>query len=245
MKRRASLAILSVLVILGTCKIALVALPSVEKDKNGQTGGISGGISGRNATSAGGGAVLAVDARSRERQAKNKTEPFYGPGYQLYRDDGMLNAEILSLAGIDPDQRDRLQGIISNLWQELGADFERRATVVTSPADTESGKRSYFIPADKDVSAQYREKLQSELQSQFGKGAAEILMPYLDSAKQFSGLGSFDTTITISQAESRGEPIIVADYLVKDPKTGRVLSNGGTSDPLTYWSRYGGAFLNP
>lgn len=187
-----------------------------------------------------------IKAQKRERRAVSEQAKrlLLGPNSQFRRDDGFLNKEIIKLAGIPEQHSSELSSIVEETWEELTESFEKRAILSINEPGSKNGKIAYFIPGDPVLSESVRKRLSEKIIGKFGKGAARILMPYLDSPNHFAGLGAFDTTLSFKNSMSRGNHTFVAEYSITDPATGKVLVTGGSSDPKAYRDRFGTAFLD-
>lgn len=188
-----------------------------------------------------GGAPNRVMKFLRERKG-SKSEVFGGPAFRLYHDTGMLNPNILELAGVPVEKRAELQEAFEHRWAEFSRDFESRAELI-EPGDGEEHLGTYRIAGSAAIADAFRKSLEDEISPYAGRGGAEILLKYLDRESHFAGLGRYDVEMKLSEIDSMGERVRAVHYEVTDPKSGRRLEKGGTSLPLGYWMRFGDAFV--
>lgn len=171
----------------------------------------------------------------------SKAEIMRGPAFQLYHDTGMLNPRILDLAGVPVGKRAGLQEGIERRWSEFSRDFESRAELIEA-GDGEGNLGTYRIAGSAAIADAFRKTLEDEISSFAGRGGAEILIKYLDQEGHFAGLGRYNVEMKLYKTDSMGESVRAVQYEVTEPRSGRRLAEGGTSDPLGYWRRFGNAF---
>ena len=237
MKKKLTLAALAALLVFCSYKVTMLAeFPP------------RGGDAGQKFDSIGSGEKRgpSLDAKGKGN-ARNSREgdPVINPNvYPLYRDDGIINGELLSLAGIPQSGRARFETLVEETWSELSRDFEARAELIGDGSKEPDRKRTYLIPASKEVAEKHKEKLRAELTANFGEAAGRILTPYLSSPQNFAGFGALDTKLILVNRQSMGQPVVMADFRFSDPETGKAAYAAATIVPQVYRRHLGDSFMN-
>lgn len=179
-----------------------------------------------------------------DRQDSGSERKFLsGPDYQLFSDDGSLNPNLLSLAGISASKSDKLRAVLDETWSSAGADLEARGVYLKEESDPAAGLRTFFVPADPASAAAREQELRSKLKTQFGAAAERILTPYLVNEGFFAGFGKYDLKISLKPGSSMGSPTNTMRYSVSNPGSGEIIAGGSSSDPESYKLRFANAFL--
>ncbi|MBB5353716.1 hypothetical protein HNR46_003977 [Haloferula luteola] len=176
-------------------------------------------------------------------RASDEREVFHGPAFRLYFDTGKMNPKLLDLAGIPMDKREEVQRSIERVWEDESRKFESRAVQIAE-GDGQLNLGTYKIPGSSAVAEEFKAELSKQISSIAGHGAARVLLPYLEKEVHFAGLGRYDLEMTLHIQDILGERKAAFDFVVSDPRDSRKLFKGATTDPISYWSKFGSMFTD-
>ena len=182
-------------------------------------------------------------SRSDRPNAGSERKFLAGPDYQLFAEEGGVNPNLLSLAGISPSKFEKLQAVLDETWISAGAELEARGVYLREESDPATGLRTFFVPADPSSAASREQELRSKLRTEFGAAAERILTPYLVNEGFFAGFGKYDLKVSIKPGASMGTPTNIMRYSVMNPQTGEIIAGGSSSNPEAYKLRFADAFL--
>lgn len=171
-------------------------------------------------------------AKQRLEDADSKLSPH--PKFKLFNDALEGNRELLSWAGLKPDDYQQFDGIIEESWRKLSADLEENAVLLPDPTsevanDSQGGTttkikdaKTYLIEASAERAEKRLSALKSALAEQFGQGAAERLMPYISRKENMGGFGNYTVKINFyTEIDSDAFSTDMADIEITDPETGK------------------------
>lgn len=149
-----------------------------------------------------------------------------GPEYHTFDEQGLVNEELLVLAGIPVERRPEVKAIMDGIWADLSADFQGRAVFVPEKSNEEAGVKTYLVPARPETVKAAADKLRAKLTESFGESPARELAPYLMRPDFFAGFGVNDLEINVSSSKVGHGDLIrtYANFNVIDPVTGGLLS---------------------
>lgn len=189
-------------------------------------------------------APLTAEERATQREAREeakKGKVFNGPMFQLYRDDGRVNARLLDLAGIPLSKKDEVDDLLQAFNERLSAELDARRVPIPEETDAANRKLAFRVPADPEAARAAKAEFEEEMRSRFGEAAARIFTPYV-TREGFAGWGEYDLEIRFSVEEGWGGEKRVVNYKGTDPASGKMVMDGGTSDPDWYRKSFGTAF---
>jgi hypothetical protein len=176
----------------------------------------------------------------------------YHPSFDLFNDALRGNRELLSWAGLKPDQFDKFDEIIEKTWKHLSADLERDAMLISEETGNPDPKvlgekniKVYVVEGSAARAEERIDRLHQELSANFGEGAAGRLVPYVSREGHMAGLGRYTTTIKfydLVEADIATYLSQMADVQVTDPETGKKLAGYKGSISNSIYSVLGTAF---
>ena len=180
--------------------------------------------------------------KASSRKPAGSSERLSGPGFQLIREDGKINREILRLAGIPESRLEEADLLLAQIWTDLSTDLKGRSVILEEESDRDAGILAFKALGSPEVSQRNREAIASTITETFGKGASDRLLQYITDERNFGGVGANDVHVTLKPSSGFGSPATLATYKITDPKTGRVLAKGSTTDPASLKAKFGTAF---
>lgn len=178
------------------------------------------------------------------REARKEAEAgkmFYGPMFQLHRDDGRVNGRLLELAGIPLSKQDEMDNLLDQFSERLSKELDARREPIPEESDPANRKLAFRVPADPEAARAAKAEFEEEIRRRFGAAAARIFTPYA-TQDHYAGWGEYDLTIRFSMGEGYGGEKRVVHYVAVDPASGRKMASGGMSDPDGYRRKFGTAF---
>jgi hypothetical protein len=178
------------------------------------------------------------------REARKEAEAgkmFYGPMFQLHRDDGRVNGRLLELAGIPLSKQDEMDDLLDKFSERLSKELDARREPIPEESDPANRKLAFRVPADPEAARAAKTDFEEEVRRKFGAAAARIFTPYA-TKDRYAGWGEYDLTIRFSMGEGYGGEKRVVNYAATDPASGKRMASGGTSDPDGYRRMFGTAF---
>lgn len=228
-KRHQKWIILVAIVVAASISFIRLGLNTVEKSSsNGGTGpapGINYKSNEREASSS-------TKAKQRLEDIDSQLSPH--PKFKLFNDTLEGNRELLSWAGLRADDYEQFDMIIEESWRQLSADLEENAVLLPEPtsaggngsqgsiATKAKDAKTYLIEASAERAEKRLSDLKSALAEQFGRGAAERLMPYISRKENMGGFGNYSVKIYFyTEIDSDSFSTEMASVEITDPETGK------------------------
>lgn len=154
------------------------------------------------------------------------------PSFDLFNDALRANRELLSWAGLKPDQFDQFDDYIEKKWNEFSLEIESEAILVQD----DPGDPNPRVPGEKDVKVftveasptradQRISQLKEELASMFGEGAARRLTPYISRENYMGAFGRHGMKIKFyREVKEDFSSVNKAIVEVIDPATGNTIA---------------------
>ncbi|MEI7909670.1 MAG: hypothetical protein WCK77_08555 [Verrucomicrobiota bacterium] len=156
---------------------------------------------------------------------------------------GLLTTGAAKAAGIDSNERVKVQAEIDKTWDDFEVSTSRRAVLNTKLSDAAKGVAVFDLPADEDRGAGIRADLSKRLEGLVGKDRMRILMDSLANTDAFGGLGSFDVRLRFLPPDpDQGTDLETVEYIATDPVSGK-RTESATMTLDMFKQLYGGAFV--
>lgn len=156
------------------------------------------------------------------------------PKFKLFNDALEGNRDLLSWAGLKADDYEKFDEIIDESWRKLSADLEENAVLLPEPSSevvnsAQGGRKTkvkdvktYVIEASAERAEKRLSELKSALTEQFGRGAAERLIPYISRKENMGGFGNYSVKIYFfTEIDSDMFSTEMAIIEITDPETGK------------------------
>ena len=177
-------------------------------------------------------AISLTKAKQRLEDADSQLSPH--PKFKLFNDALEGNRELLSWAGLKADDYEKFDEIIDESWRKLSADLEENAVLLPEPSsevvNSAQGDRTtkvkdaktYAIEASGERAERRLAELKSALTQQFGRGAAERLIPYISRKENMGGFGNYSVKISLyTEIDSDMFSTEMAIIEITNPETGK------------------------
>lgn len=176
----------------------------------------------------------------------NPTAPTNDPkSYRapLFNAQGQLTTGAAEAAGIDDNERVRIQAEIDKMRDEFEVATSLRAVSNAKLSDPTKGITVFDIPAPKDRGAGIRSDLSERLKFIVGERRARVLMDSLADTDAFGGFGAYDVRLRFFPADPKnGIGIDGVEYIATDPVTGKRTESAMMSMDM-FRQYYGGTFV--
>jgi hypothetical protein len=183
------------------------------------------------------------DNRSKRHRRDSKdvvaSKPLIGPRYAVFDDEGVINQEIMKLAGIAPERKLELDIAIKKVLGEISRNMQSKARLLKNETNENRVTKTYEVPGTAEYGANNLRELRSVLEANFGRGAANVLIPYLSGPEILGGLGGY--TIQMDLNSNRMQTGIYGNvtFRILNPETGEIASEGMFGERRKFQQNFG------
>ncbi|YCM43864.1 hypothetical protein V2O64_21380 [Verrucomicrobiaceae bacterium 227] len=166
--------------------------------------------------------------------------------YQLLGEDGEVTSYALDAAGLNYDDRGKVKEIVDQSLDELSKALAEKVRYNEELSAEDRGYYVYDIPTFEEDGTAVLEKLSSRLQDHYGDDASKALIAGLHTDRHFAGFGKFESRVIFDDHGSLVNKLdggTQFDLTIKDPKTGRILSEIRSTKHSLHQTHLGSAFI--